>query len=148
MSRGLDKHVYWVWGDMVGRCTNPNHHAFHNYGGRGITVSEQWRDAVQFATDMGPRPDGYTLERRDNSAGYSKENCYWADRETQALNKRIYRNNKTGVRGLEVRKDGGFRVRIRRGGQVVFDATTPDFFEACCAAISARARFAQRKEVA
>lgn len=148
MTAGFDKNVYWVWADMVGRCTNASHKAFHNYGGRGITVSQQWRDAKQFMADMGPRPAGHTLERRDNDQGYSRENCYWADRQTQNLNKRIYRNNKTGVRGLEVRSDGGYRVRLRRGGRVAFDLTFHDFFEACCAAISMRAQLAPSKEAA
>jgi len=137
-----EKHVYWVWADMVGRCTNPNHRSFYNYGGRGISVSAEWRDPKTFMADMGPRPAGYTLERQNNELGYSRENCCWADRQTQNLNKRVYRTNKTGVRGLEVRSDGsGFRVRLRRGGRIVFDATLHDFFEACCTAISMRAKF-------
>lgn len=147
MSRGVDQRVYWVWGEMIGRTTNQKHPAFGNYGARGIAVCEAWRDPVRFASDMGPRPAGGTLERRDNDLGYSKENCYWADRQTQNLNKRIYRPNKTGVRGLEVRKNGGgFRVRLRRSGRIAFDLTLHDFFEACCAAISMRAQLAPTKK--
>jgi hypothetical protein len=123
---------------MNARCSNPRHKAFANYGGRGITVSKEWRDPLNFFNDMGPRPEGFTLERRDNNLGYSRENCYWADRKTQNMNKRMYRNNTTGVRGVTVRGTGGYRVQIRLLGGEHFDYSTSDFFEACCAAISAR----------
>lgn len=72
---------------MVQRCTNPNDQNFHNYGGRGITVARRWLRFENFLADMGVG-DGLTLERRDNDRGYNKGNCYWADRRTQARNKR------------------------------------------------------------
>lgn len=78
-----------TWSGMIQRCTNPNTKQYSDYGGRGITVCEEWRDFSAFLRDMGQPPNGYTIERKDNDKGYNKENCIWADRKTQQRNRRI-----------------------------------------------------------
>ena len=80
--------VYNIWMLMVKRCTKSSDKRFSSYGGRGITVCPEWLSFENFLKDMGEPPPNMMLERRDNDRGYSKDNCTWADKITQARNKR------------------------------------------------------------
>lgn len=78
-----------VWVGMNQRCHNPNNERYDQWGGRGITVCERWRNSFSnFYKDMGIRPKGLTLDRRDNNKGYSKDNCKWSTQKEQSNNRR------------------------------------------------------------
>lgn len=81
--------VYRAWRHMKSRCGNPNVERFVHYGGRGITVCDEWTCSFErFLSDMGlPPTDGHTLDRIDPNKGYSKDNCRWATKTEQARNK-------------------------------------------------------------
>lgn len=81
------------WRAMLGRCTDPRHTAFVNYGGRGIKVCDRWRSFDAFLADMGPRPEGLTLDRMDNEGNYEPGNCRWATRVEQSANARPRRSH-------------------------------------------------------
>jgi hypothetical protein len=77
---------------MMRRCYNPKNKAFAYYGARGIQVCERWHDILNFVEDMSQTyHPGLSLERTNNSLGYSPENCVWATKVAQARNTRSNR---------------------------------------------------------
>ncbi len=81
---------YRAWQHMKSRCSNPRHHQYPRYGGRGIRVCARWLASfADFLDDMGPRPSPrHSLERRDNDGPYCPENCTWATAVQQMRNRR------------------------------------------------------------
>lgn len=85
----LGTRIYSIWHHMKDRCLNPGHVAYKRYGGRGISICEEWLDPeafYQWASVSGYR-DGLTLDRIDNDAGYCPSNCRWATPKQQANNR-------------------------------------------------------------
>jgi hypothetical protein len=80
---------YATWHSMIQRCHNENSRAYGNYGGRGIKVCDEWRRSFEaFFRDMGPRMSAeLSIDRIDHNGDYTKENCRWADKQTQQLNR-------------------------------------------------------------
>lgn len=102
---------YEIWQGIKGRCYNKNDARYSRYGGRGITVCEEWREDFsafyKWALANGYRDD-LTIDRIDNNKGYSPDNCRWADQETQSRNRasnvkiRIGNATKTLVEWCEI----------------------------------------------
>lgn len=80
--------TYRSWSGMVQRCTNPKNPKFDAYGGRGISVCPRWFEFSNFLADMGPSPEGHSIDRIDVNGNYEPGNCRWADAVTQRANRR------------------------------------------------------------
>lgn len=90
--------TYSIWYSMVKRCTDPNHHGYSEYGGRGIRVHEEWvwsdtllkpQAFTNFVNYIGLRPSQYvTLDRMEVNGHYEPGNVKWATGQEQGRNKR------------------------------------------------------------
>jgi hypothetical protein len=86
---------YRVYRQMLNRCSLPTAPNYRYYGGKGVDVCARWRFGAEgktgfqtFLADMGPRPDGLTLDRIDPFGDYKPDNCRWATWATQSTNRR------------------------------------------------------------
>lgn len=86
---GKTSPTYFTWQGMVSRCSDKARSNYKYYGGAGVKVCERWLEFANFLEDMGDRPDGMTLDRIDPFGDCHRENCRWADKKTQARNKRV-----------------------------------------------------------
>jgi len=98
-----------TWREMNYRCNNESHPFYEYYGGRGITVCEEWKDYKNFLRDMGKKPEGLELDRIDNNKGYFKENCRWSTKAKNLANRRSWAKI---ARGVQENEHGSFRALI------------------------------------
>jgi endogenous inhibitor of DNA gyrase (YacG/DUF329 family) len=103
--------LHATWYQLLQRCTNPTSSSFSRYGARGIGVCDRWSDPVTgfqaFVEDMGPRPEGTTLDRRDGSRGYDPSNCRWASPLVQSRNRPSVKISGEAVHDILTRLQAG-----------------------------------------
>jgi len=109
---------YGSWSNMRKRCNRPNDPQYADYGGRGITVCEEWESFENFYKDMGPKPTPkHSIDRIDVNSNYEPSNCRWADRIVQARNMRRSTADDSGVRYNE--RDNCWELFIRADNKTV-----------------------------
>lgn len=124
------------WRGMIERCYYPKHKDYHRYGGRGITVCEEWRghpkNFINWVENESNWEDGknLSLDRIDYNKGYSPENCRFVTPSEQALNKDLLSSNKSGYPGVSLHTNGRWRARITVNGKRISLGVYKDVNEA------------------
>lgn len=117
--------LYNIWKDMIIRCFDDKYKQFYLYGGRGITVCDEWigdngfinfynwaiNNGYRIETPNNSMRNLLSIDRIDNNKGYSPDNCRWTDSITQSRNKRVSPQSRTGVSGVR-HYEKGYRVTI------------------------------------
>ena len=109
--------LYNIWKAIKNRVLNPKNKNYNDYGGRGITICEEWLDVQNFynwAISNGYEENkGLSIDRIDNDGNYCPENCRWSTKSIQARNTRIPKNNTSGYKGVSyIKRRGDYRVQI------------------------------------
>lgn len=123
---------YRSWMSARNRCNNPKARQFEDYGGRGIKMCSEWDDFTVFLMNMGPRPPGTSLDRKENDKGYNKDNCRWGTALDQARNRRwchyaeidgVRKTRSEWCQELKI-SERTVRNRVDREGMSLVDALT------------------------
>lgn len=127
--------VFRIWHNMLRRCYDSRREYYRNYGARGVTVCDRWRESFEnFLADMGmPPSDEHTLERKEGHLGYEPSNCCWATRTEQANNRRTNVRLTFQDRTMTIAEwarelgigDSTIRFRLKNGWSVERALTTP-----------------------
>lgn len=111
--------IHKEWRGMLHRCKNPSASHYENYGGRGITVCEEWKGTGGFINFYNwSMENGYadnlTLDRKDNDKGYSPDNCRWITHMENCHNRGARKDSQTGYAGIQIRelKTGAIKYRV------------------------------------
>lgn len=128
---------YNAWNSMKRRCYNESESSYESYGSRGIQVCERWLESFEnFFEDMRlkPSPD-MSVERLDVDGDYSPGNCVWADKTTQAFNRRKFKNTSSQYIGVHFDKikSKPWRVTLKKNGAIVFSGAFDTELEAALA---------------
>lgn len=118
--------TYRSWESLKARCNGTNDRKRQEWV--HLSYDPKWETFEEFLADMGERPEGMTLDRKDNTKGYYKSNCRWATPQQQAMN----RSNNHPIPGVRPLRGGWAAYAKNSGGgarQLYFG---PDFFEAVC----------------
>lgn len=131
----VGKKLYYVHQSMIARCENKNHHAYKDYGGRGISVCEEWHDMEKFAkwAENNGYKDGLSIDRINNNGNYCPENCRWATRKEQGNNRRTTRTflykgkilNVSDILEMTGMSRGTFHSRLHNGWSIEKIIETP-----------------------
>ena len=113
--------LYRIWGNMKRRILNPKFTHYFEYGGRGISICEEWKNDFMSFYDWA-MSNGYSdelsIDRIDNDGNYEPNNCRWVTQTIQTRNQRIYKNNSSGYKGVIYDKTiCKYRVRIGVNGK-------------------------------
>lgn len=114
--KGKYSKEYITWQSMKNRCYLKSSTSFKNYGGRGITVCDEWKNSFeQFLKDMGSCPSKYhSIDRIDNDKGYFKENCRWSTNYIQSINKRGKHESSSKYKGVSyIKRDKKYQAQIQ-----------------------------------
>ena len=112
----IDTRLYNIWSKLKGRVLNPKNENYINYGGRGITICDEWKNDFMSFYNWAMKngySDELSIDRIDNDRGYSPENCRWVTKTIQSRNQRMQKNNTSGYKGVSYyKRDGKYQTYI------------------------------------